>query len=269
MRDGEGGDDGRERPEAPERDDEAEHEEKVIAALQDVEEARVHEAQRRLVPARIEAHEAGVAVQVERPRLAARRQEAQHDVDLDAEPLEPRPDREGGALGAHRVREQHVQQPLVPVELGVVAEARLLEMRERAFVRGEGAVRLERDAGIDQLRLAEPRVVLVKLDLAGEPQGDRVAQRAVDAREVEETSLALRHVDVAHRLERHAHQQFQRLAFGLDEGLDADFVGDVVRPRARREREKCRGEDEIAIQSHPVLQSLHILGPVASRRRHG
>jgi hypothetical protein len=52
------------------------------------------------VPARVEAHEAGIAVQVERSRLAARRQEAQHYVDPDAEPLEPRPDREGGALGA-------------------------------------------------------------------------------------------------------------------------------------------------------------------------
>ncbi len=142
-------------------------------------------------------------------------------------------------------------------------------MRERACVRGEGAVRLERHAGIDELRLAEPRVILVELDLAGEPQGDCVAQRGVDAREVEEAPSSLRHVDVAHRLERHAHQKLERPALGLDEGLDADFVRDVVPPRARREREKCRGEDENAIQSHPVLQSLPILGPVASRRRHG
>ena len=63
--------------EAPERDYEAQQEQEVVDALEDVPEARDEEAQRRLMPARIEAHEAGVAVQLEGAHVAARRQETQ------------------------------------------------------------------------------------------------------------------------------------------------------------------------------------------------
>ena len=54
MRDRERGDDDDERPQPPERDHEAQQEQQVVDALEDVPEARDDEAQRRLVPARIE-----------------------------------------------------------------------------------------------------------------------------------------------------------------------------------------------------------------------
>ena len=49
----------------PERNDQREQEEQVIDAVEDVEEAVLDEAQRRLVPAWIELHDARVAVDVE------------------------------------------------------------------------------------------------------------------------------------------------------------------------------------------------------------
>ena len=70
-----------ERADAPERNHQAEQEQQVIDAVEDVEEAVLDESQRRLVPARIELHDAGIAVHVERALGAAGRKEPQHDVD--------------------------------------------------------------------------------------------------------------------------------------------------------------------------------------------
>ena len=60
----------------------AQQEQQVIDAVEDVEEAFAREQAERLVPARIEMHDAGVGVHVERALGVARLQEAQHDVDL-------------------------------------------------------------------------------------------------------------------------------------------------------------------------------------------
>ena len=60
---------------AAERHDEAEQEQQVIGAAEDVPEPEPHEAQRRLVPARIELHEARVALRLEDARRAGRRDE--------------------------------------------------------------------------------------------------------------------------------------------------------------------------------------------------
>ena len=87
------GDDHDQRPHAAERDHEAQQEQQVIDAVEDVQKARLDETQRRLVPARIEPHQAGVAVQVERALGAARRQEAERRDDTLAEPAEPGMDR--------------------------------------------------------------------------------------------------------------------------------------------------------------------------------
>ena len=61
VRDREGGDDDDERPEAAERDHQAEQEEQVVGAVENVKEARDDEAPRRLVPARIEPHQPRIA----------------------------------------------------------------------------------------------------------------------------------------------------------------------------------------------------------------
>ena len=65
MRHGERGDDDHERPEPARRQDQAEKEQQVIETLEDVVEAEPHEAPRRLMPARIERHRAGIADELE------------------------------------------------------------------------------------------------------------------------------------------------------------------------------------------------------------
>ncbi len=64
-----------ERAQPPERNHEAEQEQQVVDAVEDVEEPVLREAQGRLVPARIEFHDAGLAVHVEGP-LGGRRARA-------------------------------------------------------------------------------------------------------------------------------------------------------------------------------------------------
>ena len=107
----------------PEGENEAEQEQEVVDALQDVPEPRDAEAPGRLMPARVEPHEARVAVELERPHGAVRRQEAQGRLDPLGEAVDARVDREGGAVRPDRVFEQHVEELLVPVEVEVVGEA--------------------------------------------------------------------------------------------------------------------------------------------------
>src|ERR1044072_6612534 len=81
----------------------------------------------------------------------------------------------------------------------------------------------------------------------------------MDAAEIETAAAALRHVDVAHRLERHARDEHERLAFRLDESQHPDLVGNVMRARAWRKgeeqgEEEETGKDGDASQAHPVLQ---------------
>src|ERR1044071_2286607 len=91
------------------------------------------------------SYETAVA-QIERPRLAGRGDEPHHHVHLDAQALETRADGELRALGADRVLEQHVEQALAPVKLGIVPEARRVEVRHGGLIGGEGTVRFERYA---------------------------------------------------------------------------------------------------------------------------
>jgi hypothetical protein len=99
-------------------------------------------------------------------------------------------------------------------------------------------VGFERHARGEQARTRQPLVAFVELDLVAQPKHRGVAQRGVDAAEVQEAAAALRHVDVAHRLEGHAHDELQRLPFRLQEGQHPDLVGNVVRARAGRKSEQ-------------------------------
>ena len=83
-----------ERAEAAERDHQAEQEQQVIGAVEDVKEAQLDEPQRRLVPPRIEPDEPRIARQLERPFDAAGRTEAQRRHHSNAQPRERRIDRE-------------------------------------------------------------------------------------------------------------------------------------------------------------------------------
>ena len=94
MPDSEGRDDEHERPEAAERDHQAEQEQQVIGSVQDVEEAQLHEPQRRLMPPGIEPDDPRISRQLERPFDAAGRAEAQSRHHPNAQPRQGRFDRE-------------------------------------------------------------------------------------------------------------------------------------------------------------------------------
>jgi hypothetical protein len=248
VRDGERGHHRDQRAEAAERDHQAEQEQQVIGAVEDVEEAELDELQRRLVPARIELDQTGVAEELETAHRAAGRQEAQHRQRPDAEARQPRLDREARLVRLNRVLEQHVEQPLAPEELGRLRQAGRRHVRDRLVVGRKRLVRLQRRPNRDHARRRQLLAVFVEIQEVRNPQRRRVLQGAVGAGQVEQIGVPgaarLGIVHVAHRLQRRAHQQPQPPSLGLQEGLDGDVVGDVVRGRRGRERRQYQKRDE-------------------------
>ena len=88
--------------------------------------------------------------------------------------------------------------------------------------------RRARRAPIDQRGRGRRRSSSSRLEVVDEPELGGVAQRRRRRGEVEVAGAAQRHVDLVHRPQRHAQQHVQRVALGLDEGLHAHVVGNVV-----------------------------------------
>src|SRR5207237_7885050 len=112
----------------PERDHEAEQEQQMVGAAQDVIESELHKLQRRLVPARIEANETGVALEFERADRSTRRKKPQYCHRADPEAREPRIDREQRSVGCDRILEQDVKQPLAPEKFARGVERRCVQV---------------------------------------------------------------------------------------------------------------------------------------------
>ncbi len=110
-------------------------------------------------------------------------------------------------------------------------------MGQRLFVAAEAPVGRQRDAHGGDPRRGQADVVLLELERVGDPQADRIAKRGVHAREVQVPRPAGRIAHVAHRAERHADQQVQPPALGLDEGLNHDVCRHVVGGGGARQRE--------------------------------
>jgi hypothetical protein len=253
VRHREGGGDYHQRPEAAKRDDQAGDEQQVVGAVEDVQEAALDEAQRCLVPARVEAHQARIAVELERTLGAAGRQVAQRRHHPQAHARQPRLDREPRPVGRNRQVEQQIEVLRLPVQLGLWWNRRRPQVRHGLVPRGERAVGGQRHARHHERRPRQAPVVLEQAQVVGEPQLGGDAQRRVGAGEVEVTGAAQRHVDLVHRPERHAQQHVQVLALGLDEGLDADVGGNVVGEGRRRgdRREQRQHEREAAPDRFP------------------
>ena len=242
--DGEGGDDDREGLEPPEGDDQAGEEQQVVGAVEDVLEAHDHEAERGLVPARVKAHDAGVAPQIERPLGPARRQEPQHGDHPQAHPFEARADGEIRPVRPDLIVEQHVEHRLLPDDLRVGGQQRALDVGQRALPGLERAVRRQRDLDGADRRLGQGGVVLEDADLLPHPDHRRVGELVALARplevEVARPQGGERHV--RQRLQRHPHQEAQALPLGLDERLHGHVAGDVVGRRGggKPQQERCR-----------------------------
>src|SRR5262245_54452600 len=99
MRERESGDYDDQLSKSPDRNDETEHEQQVLDAVQNVLETQHDEPPRGLMPAWIETHGTGVAEVFECAYRPARRQKAHDRDDPDAEPDQVGIDREIRLLG--------------------------------------------------------------------------------------------------------------------------------------------------------------------------
>src|SRR5207247_5017092 len=105
VRHGEGRDHGHERAEAAERNHEAEQEQQMISSVQDVPEPLPDEPKRRLVPARIEANQPGIAGKLERAHRATGWKEAENGDGSYPQTSKLRLNRELGSIRLNRVLE--------------------------------------------------------------------------------------------------------------------------------------------------------------------
>src|SRR5882762_723567 len=106
MRNRERRHDGDERSEPAERNHQAQQEQQVIDAVEDVEESELDELERRLMPARIEPDDSGIAEEFERAHRTAWRHEAEHGDGAQSKSIELQPDREARLIRLNRVLEQ-------------------------------------------------------------------------------------------------------------------------------------------------------------------
>ena len=144
--------DNHERFELPERDHQAQQKQQVIDAIEDVEKPFLRKQVEGLVPPRIQVDDAGVGVDVEGALGLAGLQEAQHDVDLQAEPGQRRADRKIGLIGGDRVLERDVEHALFPVDVHA-----LRQPFTRQDVRARGVVGLERASAGSEIRIPATR----------------------------------------------------------------------------------------------------------------
>src|SRR5258708_19552512 len=86
-------DDDNQRSRSPERDHDTEQEQQVIDAFENVPKAGYDEAQRGLVPARIETQKPRIAMEFKRARLTTRRHETQRRRNIASEPPDAGMDR--------------------------------------------------------------------------------------------------------------------------------------------------------------------------------
>src|SRR5262249_54508306 len=140
MRDGERGDDRDERTNATERNDETEDEQQVIDSVENVLEAEHDEAERRLIPVWVEAHEPGIPDLLQRTHRAAGGKKAQQRAGTHAESRERGVDRKARGGRGDRVLEHDVEHRLLPREVDRVGQRWTDDMLERAIVALERAV---------------------------------------------------------------------------------------------------------------------------------
>src|SRR5258708_12167060 len=98
MRDGERGDNGNERAKAAEWDHQAKQKEQMIGAVENMEKTQVHEAHGRLMPARIEVYQAGIAVEFECANSASGRQKPKNGDYTKAQARKTRVDGKPGCF---------------------------------------------------------------------------------------------------------------------------------------------------------------------------
>ena len=255
VRDGEGRDDGDQRAEAAERDDQAEQEQQVVGAVQNVLEAKLHEAPRGLEPARVEFDQARVAPELEGADRVVRQHQSDCRDRALAETPPARLDREARAGRLDRIGEEDIE--VAGRHRDVDVALRNAQQRQGAVETLEGAVvRRRRPYRHHRLR-AQFLPVLEDRDVVADPEGGRVAQGLRRPFEVEDVLVLVAPRHVTHGNERHADQQRQLLAAGLHEALDQGVVGDLVRREHRGHGDREGNQESGAETAHRGTAGLH------------
>ena len=163
--------------------------------IENVLEPERHEAERRLVPARVQPHEPRIAEVFERALCIVRQDESQDRRGPNAQVRERWPDREPRRGRRDRIFDQHVEHRLLPRQIHRIGQRRR-PARSRARIctivndRSDGS---DNRAAVTCATLERP-VVLVHLDVVGDPELAGVSELRRYARDVE----------VARRLEARA-----------------------------------------------------------------
>ena len=189
--DGEGGDDRHQRADAAERNHQAEQEQQVIHAAQDVEEPVHDEAPRRLEPARIQRHDARVAVELERALGSARGQQSKRGRGSQAGRFEPRLDRQA-RRGRSRADTRTARPagparspPRCPAGSGSpVTWSRARSKSSNEVSEGSAAT------NATSARRTQPPVVLVEIDAVGHPPRGGFPKHRLGPRQVQEDARA-------------------------------------------------------------------------------
>ena len=140
VRDREGGDEDHEYSQPLKGDNQAQQEQEVIHAVEDVGEAQPHEAKRGLVPAGIEHDSAGIPCELVETLATGGGQEAQYRRDPHPQSFQAGQDGKLRPIRRNPVFEQHIQHYLLPIDLCAFRKRRSKGRGQCGFVRSEGWV---------------------------------------------------------------------------------------------------------------------------------
>ena len=236
MRHGEGRDDDDERAETAKRNHQAQQEQQVIDATEDVEEPVHDESRRGLEPARVEPDEPRVAVELKCPLDALLQgtssgragPEAKHCHRSQARGFESGRDRDSRLRRGHRVLEQHIHERLARDQLDVRGQRRAGHVRERALVGIERGIGRQREPRTRDAWAAQLAIALEQVHPAGDPSATGFEHRGLHLAEIEQRSFHRPLEIVDGGRERSADQQPEELSFRLKKRLDPDVAGDFV-----------------------------------------
>src|SRR5262249_46555917 len=183
-------DHGEQAAEPSERRDEADEESQAIDGER-IDNAVLDENPGGLVPARIERHGSGLALELVGPDDATRREEPQLQLEPPSElRCHVRSDREVRPGRLDRIFEARVEEPLVPEEIGRYGQPRALKVGKCVRIAPERLIRQELNAHLLRRR-KKPRTILEKLNLATYRIGG-LPKPVVDPRKIQIAGTTLR-----------------------------------------------------------------------------